>query len=92
MRESSLERGFVNRIKKAGGLCWKFTAPGVSGVPDRVAVLPGGRVCFIELKRDGGVISEVQKIRIKELNARGTYARVCVGKTGLEEFYKDVGI
>ena len=92
MRESSLEREFVDRIKKAGGLCWKFTSPGTSGVPDRVVILPQGRVYFVELKRDGGVASAVQKTRIKELAGLGAQARICIGKIGIEEFFEDVGI
>ena len=92
MRESTIERGFVSRIKKAGGLCWKFTSPGTSGVPDRLVVLPGGRVSLIELKRDGGVVSEIQKTRLAELRDRGIDARVCIGKAGIEEFFEDAGI
>lgn len=92
MRESSIESGFVKRVKKAGGLCWKFTSPGTSGVPDRLVVLPGGRVSLIELKRVGGIVSDVQKTRIEELTALGIDARVCIGKTGIEEFFEDVGI
>ena len=92
MRESSIEHRFVKRVKKAGGLCWKLTSPGTSGVPDRLVILPGGRVSFVELKRGGGIVSGVQKTRIEELSALGIDARVCIGKAGIEEFFKDVGI
>ena len=92
MRESSIEHRFVNRVKKAGGLCWKFTAPGISGVPDRIVMLPPGRIFFVELKRQGGIVSDVQKTRLQELTARNINARVCIGVEGIEEFFRDVGI
>ena len=44
------------------GLCLKWVCPGWSGVPDRILLLPGGRVHFVELKRPkGSRVSELQK-------------------------------
>ena len=51
MKESSFERRLVKRIKDMGGLCLKFTAQ--KGVPDRIVLLPDGKICFIELKAEG---------------------------------------
>lgn len=53
MREADLEKRIKERIEKTGGLCLKFTSPGFTGVPDRIALLPGGRCFFIEVKRPG---------------------------------------
>lgn len=53
MREADLEKRIKQRIEKTGGLCLKFTSPGFTGVPDRIALLPGGRCLFIEVKRPG---------------------------------------
>lgn len=53
MRESGLERKVKKRIEEIGGMCLKWTSPGFTGVPDRIAFLPGGRVVFIELKAPG---------------------------------------
>ena len=92
MREISIERRFIKQIKKAGGLCWKFTSPGTSGVPDRIVVLPGGRVYFVELKRDDGKLSEIQKTRIRELTVLGAGVFVVVGAAGIEEFLKYAGL
>lgn len=50
MIEKEVEQYLADRIKKAGGLCWKFTSPGTRGVPDRWCAL-GGRQFFVELKR-----------------------------------------
>lgn len=53
MREKSVEQKIVEKIKRKGGLCLKWVSPGYTGVPDRIAILPGGRILFIEVKRPG---------------------------------------
>ena len=55
MYESAVERKIIDRVKAAGGVCLKWVSPGFSGVPDRIAILPGGRILFIEVKRPHGV-------------------------------------
>ena len=42
MRESTIEKHLVKRVKERGGLCWKFTSPNLSGVPDRVVLTASG--------------------------------------------------
>lgn len=53
MQESALERKICDYIKTLGGKAYKWVSPGTSGVPDRIAILPGGRIIFIEVKRPG---------------------------------------
>ena len=53
MREKTIEQKFRAAVKAAGGLAVKFTSPGFDGVPDRLALLPGGRVAFVEVKATG---------------------------------------
>lgn len=53
MLEQGLEQKIVAKIKEKNGLCIKWVSPGFTGVPDRIAILPGGRVIFIEVKRPG---------------------------------------
>lgn len=50
MREKTIEQKFRAAVKAAGGLAVKFTSPGFDGVPDRLALLPGGRMAFVEVK------------------------------------------
>lgn len=52
MREKTIETELVKEIEKIGGLCWKFTVPSTSGVPDRI-ILINGRAFFVETKAPG---------------------------------------
>ena len=59
--EKEIERKLVDMIKRHGGLCLKWVCPGWSGVPDRIILLPGGRIMFAELKRPkGGKVDALQ--------------------------------
>lgn len=69
--EASLERKLVHEVQKRGGLCWKFTSPGVSGVPDRIVIMPGGRVVFVEMKAPGKRMRPLQKKRADQIQAMG---------------------
>ena len=53
MREEGLERKVCELVKSYGGRAYKFISPGSPGVPDRLCVLPGGKIIFVELKRPG---------------------------------------
>lgn len=50
MLESKLEQKLIAHIKKLGGIAYKFTSPNRRGVPDRLCVMPNGRVLFVEVK------------------------------------------
>lgn len=59
--ERDIERALVGMVKRHDGLCLKWVCPGWAGVPDRIILLPGGRVLFAETKRPkGGKVAPVQ--------------------------------
>lgn len=61
MLEREVENKLRTEIKKIRGLCLKWVCPSVSGVPDRIILLPGGHVAFAEAKRPrGGILSKLQ--------------------------------
>lgn len=76
MKESALEKRFCSLVSRAGGKAYKFVSPGCSGVPDRIVVLPGGRIGFIELKRPGGVPGKQQQFQLAQLERLGCYTAV----------------
>lgn len=71
-QESVVEKYFVEKISAVGGFTVKLQVPGQNHLPDRLAILPGGRVLFVELKRPvGGRLSAGQKERLKRLTLLG---------------------
>ncbi|MFY9282849.1 MAG: VRR-NUC domain-containing protein [Miniphocaeibacter sp.] len=50
MQEKLIEQKLVKEIKKLGGLCPKFVSPGFAGMPDRLVLLPKGKIAFVEVK------------------------------------------
>ena len=50
MKEATIERKLVSAAKLRGGICTKWVSPGYDGVPDRIVLLPGGKIGFGEVK------------------------------------------
>jgi hypothetical protein len=59
--ERDIERALVGMVKSHGGMALKWVCPGWAGVPDRIVLLPGGKIIFVELKRPKG--GEVRKLQ-----------------------------
>ena len=49
MQEKSIEAKLVAAVKARGGVCWKFTSPGTAGVPDRIVMMPFGKIGFVDM-------------------------------------------
>lgn len=75
MNEKTIEQKLVKAVKEKGGAAFKFVSPGNDGVPDRLVLLPGGRIAFIELKAPGKKMRPLQIRRKKQLEGLGF--RVC---------------
>ena len=70
--EKDIEAKLRKVVERHGGLCLKWVCPGWSGVPDRMILLPSGRLMFAELKRPkGGKVEELQKWWRRRLTAFG---------------------
>lgn len=53
MAEKDIERKLKKRVEAMGCLCLKFESPGFTGVPDRMVLMPGGEMFFVETKAPG---------------------------------------
>lgn len=71
MREKTIERKFTDAAKARGGLAPKFTSFGFDGMPDRIVLMPGGRMAFVEVKVPGKVPRPLQKARHRMLRELG---------------------
>lgn len=71
MREREIERKLVSVVKGRGGICPKFVSPGFDGMPDRVVLLPHGKIGFVEVKRPGEQPRPLQTARHRILRKLG---------------------
>ncbi len=71
MRESAVEKAFVDAVRKAGGEALKFTSQSRNGVPDRLVLFFSGKAAFVELKAPGKQMRPLQRKRRKQMEALG---------------------
>ena len=71
MREKTIEKKLILAIKDMGGIAPKFMSPGFDGMPDRIVLLPGGRIGFVEVKAPGKVPRPLQEARHRMLQKLG---------------------
>lgn len=63
MREKTIEQKLAAAVKKHGGICPKFTSPGFDGMPDRIVLMPNGKMAFVEVKAPGEKPRPLQRAR-----------------------------
>ena len=90
MLEKEIERKFKKALEAKGRLVYKFASPNCRGVPDRIVITDAGRVLFVELKTEKGVLSKLQKVQIKKLLAYGQKVFVLYGIPEVEEFVNNI--
>jgi len=71
MLEKYIEKKLVEAVKRMGGIAAKFVSPGLDGMPDRLVLLPNGKITFVELKAPGKKPRPLQFRRIKQLQELG---------------------
>ena len=71
MREKTVEQKLVRAVKDMGGIAPKFVSPGLDGVPDRLILLPGSKVGFVECKAPGKQLRPLQVHRKRQLEGLG---------------------
>ena len=89
--EKDIERWLGNQLKKLGCIYMKFVSPGNDGVPDRIIVLPGGGVIFVELKDTTGKLMANQRVQISRLRKQGALVFVVTGMSDAKLFVEDIG-
>ena len=71
MLERTIELKFVKEVKKAGGIALKLVCPGFIGMPDRLVLMPKGKMFFAEMKAPGQKPRPVQVKRHEMLRNLG---------------------
>lgn len=66
-----IEHKIVMETKARGGMALKFVSPSFSGMPDRLILLPGGKMAFVEVKAPGKKPRPLQEVRHAMLRRLG---------------------
>lgn len=84
--EKKVEKYLVVRVESLGGFCVKFPPLFFAGFPDRIVLLPGGRIVFVELKDEGKKPTPLQVRVHARLRALGFRVEVLDSKESIDEF------
>ena len=76
--EQAIQKKIITQLEKQGYFVLKLIKCNKNGYPDLIAVKENETI-FIEVKRPDGVLSELQKVRIKELRSRGINVKIWQG-------------
>lgn len=72
--ENEIARDFHSAVVARDGMTYKVNP--VVGFPDRIVLLPGCEVCFVELKAANGKLSKAQLFRIEDMRKKGAVVYV----------------
>jgi len=91
---STLEKeveGYLRRQVKMrlGGMALKFVSPGLNGVPDRIILLPGAQICFVETKAPGERLRKLQAYVCGLITQMGFAVYRIDTKAKVDEFVKE---
>lgn len=90
MRETTIEKWLKTRVEKLGGVFLKFWPGYFTGFPDRLVLMPGGYIWFVELKTPEGKLSARQKLVHKQLRKLGFKVWCVSDKIIGEVFLNDI--
>lgn len=88
-REKCLERELALRVRKSGGWSIKILSTHVSGLPDRLCMMPGGKLFFAEIKTTGEKPRKIQLHMHKKIRALGFRVEVIDRSKQITEILKD---
>lgn len=89
MRESTIERHLVKRVKEAGGDTRKVKWTGRRGAPDRIVLFPGfDGGAWVEVKRPGGVVEPHQHREHERMRGLGLRVVVLESKAQIDDFIR----
>lgn len=91
MLEKTIESKLVTRTKAIDGMCLKFTSPSLRGVPDRIILLPEGKIGFVEVKAPGKKPRPIQVKRIKQLRDLGFKVFVLDDEKDIDKILNKIG-
>ena len=91
IREKNIDQKLVKAVKAMGGIAPKFTSPGFDGMPDRIIILPGGKMGFVEVKAPGRKPRPLQEARHNLLRQMGCKVYVIDGAEQISSVLDEMG-
>ncbi len=90
MREKIIEQKLVSEVKKRGGICPKWVAPGFDGMPDRIVFLPHRKFGLVEVKAPGKQPRPLQVSRHRLLEKLGFKVYILDGENQIGGILDDI--
>ena len=90
MREKTIEKKLVQTVKGVEGIALKFVSPGFDGMPDRLVLLPGGKLAFVEVKAAGCKPRPLQESRHGMLRRLGFQVFVLDRPEQIQQILEDI--
>lgn len=89
--EKDIERKLVQAVRASEGIAPKLSSPGFAGLPDRMVLLPRGKIGFVEVKAPGKKPRELQLSRHRLLRRLGFKVYVLDDVNQIEKIIQDIG-
>lgn len=89
MKETEVEKVLRLEVKDLGGWAIKFL-PSVRGLPDRIILLPGGKILFVETKSPTGTVKPHQSVVHNRLRRLGFTVLVLSTTAAVREWAKEL--
>ena len=90
MREKHIEQKLVKAVNESGGICPKLISPGTDGMPDRMILMPEGRIGFVEVKVPGKKLGRLQAKRHRQIHRLGFKVFVLDDSEKIPEIIREV--
>ena len=89
--EKDIEKKFIKAIRHVDGIALKLVSPSFNGIPDRLVLMPKGKIGFVEIKDRGKKSRAIQISRHKKLVMLGFKVFVLDNAEDIEKIIKEIG-
>jgi hypothetical protein len=79
MTEQQIQSKKIKELEGQGYYVIKLIKTNKNGIPDLLVLPKNSDAFFIEVKKEGGVLSKLQEYRINELNKHGLKTEILKG-------------
>ena len=86
--EKAIEAYLVRKVESCGGICLKFMSHSETGYPDRLLLLPRGRMAWVEVKSKGEKPRVIQEVRMARLRRMGFRVYVADSREKVDEIVR----